>query len=103
MGRAGPPRSPPDTSLSQEKVHVLRLRENKASGAGALSADPAQQPRKTDPAERWLEEGGWNQELFCGPGRMGMGSLPNRALPYLIILNKSGSLILTVRATFQDT
>lgn len=57
VGRAGPPRSPPDTSLSQEKFHVLRLRENKASGAGTSSADPAQQPRRTDPAERWLEEG----------------------------------------------
>lgn len=30
------------------------------------------------------------------------GLLPKQG-PYLIILNKSGSLILTVRATFQDT
>lgn len=29
--------------------------------------------------------------------------LPPKQCPHLIILNKSGSLILTVRATFQDT
>lgn len=52
--------------------------------------------------ERWGRRG-WNKEEQGGPGRMEMGSLPNRALPHLIILNKSGSLILTVRATFQDT
>lgn len=75
----------------KRKVHVLDQAENKASGAGALSADPAQQPPgKTGPSgERWLEEGGWNQELFCGPGRMGWAS-SQQGPPHLIILNKSG-------------
>lgn len=73
-----------------------------------LGQGPCQTTQHSSPAGPTQRRGGWrkgwNQELFCGPGRMGMvGSLPNRALPHLIILNKSGSLILTVRATFQDT
>lgn len=37
------------------------------------------------------------QEQYWGRG------LPPKIGSHLIILNKSGSLILTVRATFQDT
>lgn len=76
----------------------LDERKSKRLGAGAFVGHPS---TGTEWRSGW-GQGSIRQKEQERAGAGGDGLLPKWG-PHLIILNKSGSLILTVRATFQDT